>query len=341
MNTNYKNINNLFLYRLIISLILIFLIIIIGGLTRLTNSGLYITVWELFKGVLPPLNIKTWNFYFDQYKEIPQFKLLNNKMSLSEFKIIFYWEYIHRLLARIIGLFFLIPLIYFHFSKKINQKYLNTCYLVFFLIILQGIVGWLMVKSGLVDDITVSHYRLSIHLTIAVTIISIIFWLIKNTIEKNNKTFFKFKKKNFPYLILISLIFLQIIFGAFVSGLDAGKIYQTWPLMGDTYFPNDLVIKSFSSITEFSNHSLVQFYHRNLAYFITIYVLTLSLFIYLKNIQNLFYPLLLLLVFLFLQITLGILSLISDLNIYLASAHQITSVILVFTAINLYYFEAK
>ena len=111
--------------------------------------------------------------------------------------------------------------------------------------------------------------------------------------------------------------------------------------MGDTYFPNDLVIKSLSSITEFNNHSLVQFYHRNLAYFITIYVLTLSLFIYLKKIQNLFYPLLLLLVVLFLQITLGILSLISDLNIYLASAHQITSVILVFTAINLYYFEAK
>ena len=115
-----------------LSLILVFSIIIIGGLTRLTNSGLSITEWELFKGILFPLNENTWNIYFEQYKKIPQYKLINFNMNLEEFKIIFYWEYIHRFLARIIGLFFLIPLIYFYFSKKIKKNYLNICYLIFF-----------------------------------------------------------------------------------------------------------------------------------------------------------------------------------------------------------------
>ena len=119
MYVNEKKINRLFFYWLTFSLILVFLIIIIGGITRLTDSGLSITKWELFSGLLPPLNLNAWNDYFNQYKQIPQYKLLNFNMTLEEFKIIFYWEYIHRLMARIIGLFFLIPLIYFHFSKYI------------------------------------------------------------------------------------------------------------------------------------------------------------------------------------------------------------------------------
>jgi len=123
MNTNDKKINKLFLYWLASSLILVFFIIIIGGLTRLTNSGLSITEWELFKGILPPFNQTSWDFYFEQYKTIPQFKLLNNKMTMDEFKIIFFWEYFHRLLARFIGLFFLLPLLIFYFSKKIPKKY--------------------------------------------------------------------------------------------------------------------------------------------------------------------------------------------------------------------------
>ena len=135
MNSNEKKINKLFLYWLFISLILVFLIIIVGGLTRLTNSGLSIIEWELFKGILPPLNDASWNLYFEIYKTIPQYKLLNFNMSLEEFKIIFYWEYFHRILARLIGLFFLIPLIFFYFSKKIKKKYLNICFLIFLLII--------------------------------------------------------------------------------------------------------------------------------------------------------------------------------------------------------------
>ena len=128
-------------------------------------------------GILPPLNESAWIEYFDQYKQIPQYQLLNFDMNLDEFKIIFYWEYYHRILARIIGIFFLIPLVFFYFSKKIRFEYINICYLIFSLIVFQGIVGWFMVKSGLIEDVTVSHYRLSIHLTTAVIILSIIFSL--------------------------------------------------------------------------------------------------------------------------------------------------------------------
>jgi heme a synthase len=341
MNTYDKNINNFFLYWLICSLALIFIIIIVGGLTRLTNSGLSITEWELFKGVLPPMNSASWEFYFTQYKKIPQYKLLNQDMTLGEFKIIFYWEYFHRILARIIGLFFLIPLIFFNFSKKVDKKYLSICNLIFILILLQGIIGWYMVKSGLVNNISVSHYRLSVHLIIAFTIISTIFWVIKNFINKSSKIFFNITKRNVPFLLLIFLIFIQIIIGAFVSGLDAGRIYQTWPLMGHSYLPNDLIFNSLKNIINFNNHSLVQFYHRNLAYIITIYILLLGFFIFKKKIRNLFKPIKIVIFFLILQIILGILTLLSGLNIYLASAHQISSLLLVFSSINLYYLRAK
>ena len=341
MNANDKNINNLFLYWLICSSTLVFIIIIVGGLTRLTNSGLSITEWELFKGILPPLNQKSWFFYFDQYKKIPQFNLLNYNMTLDEFKVIFYWEYLHRILARLIGVFFFIPLIYFYLLKKINKRYMTVCYFIFFLIILQGAVGWYMVKSGLAYDVTVSHYRLSIHLCLAFIIISNIFWLILNVKKNTDLIFLNLNKKNIFFFVLIILIFIQIILGAFVSGLDAGRIYQTWPLMGNSYIPNDLVIKNLKNIFDFNNHSLVQFYHRNLAYFITFYILALNFFIYERKIKNLFNPMKFLLLSLILQIILGILTLMSSLNIYLASAHQISSVILVFSSINLYYFRSK
>ena len=198
-----------------------------------------------------------------------------------------------------------------------------------------------MVKSGLVNDITVSHYRLSAHLSVAILIISSIFWLIKNASTNSNKVFFNFNKRNAPFLILILLIFIQIIIGAFVSGLDAGKIYQTWPLMGKNYFPNDLTIDNLKSIIELDNHSLVQFYHRNTAYLIILYTLILTIFIYKKRLTNLATPLKIVLFILLLQIILGIYTLVSGLNIYLASLHQITSVLLVFSALNLYYFRAN
>ena len=341
MILNEKKINELFSSWLLISLVLVFLIVIVGGLTRLTNSGLSITEWELFEGILPPLNEKSWIMYFDLYKQIPQYKYLNFNMSIDEFKVIFYWEYFHRILARIIGIFFLIPLIFFRLSNLIRSEYLNICYLIFTLIVFQGIIGWYMVKSGLVNDITVSHYRLSLHLINAFLILSIIFWLRKNFILQKNKMFFKLKSFNFPFLFLILLIFIQIILGAFVSGLDAGKIYQTWPLMGENYLPDDLVIKKINDLLIFDNHSLVQFYHRNLAYVIIIYSFFLTVFIYKRKIKSLYKSLNIYLIFLLLQALLGVFTLISGLNIYLASIHQVTSLLLVLSALNLYYLRVK
>ena len=269
--------------------------IIVGGLTRLTNSGLSITEWELFKGVFPPLNNNDWNAYFELYKKIPQYVLVNPTMSLNEFKIIFYWEYFHRILGRIIGIYFILLLFYFHFIKKFSFESIKSIYIVLFLVIIQGVVGWYMVKSGLVNDVTVSHYRLSLHLTIAIIILCIIFWQILST-KKEQKFFFNYSGKLFPFIFLIFLIFLQIVFGAFVSGLDAGKIYQTWPLMGNTYLPDDLNIENIQNLFNFNNHSLVQFYHRNFAYLITLYILILSYFVLKSKNNNLYKPIIILIV---------------------------------------------
>ena len=332
---------DLFIIWLYLSLALIFLMVIVGGLTRLTNSGLSITEWELFKGTFPPLNENSWNKYFDLYKKIPQYKIINPQMTMNEFKIIFYWEYFHRLLGRFIGLFFLIPLIYFYFSKTIDSRYLKTCSVVFFLITLQGIVGWYMVESGLINNVTVSHFRLSLHLSLALLIISIIFWSILNINNHTFVKFFNFTKSNFLFLILFFLLFFQIIFGAFVSGLDAGQLYQTWPLMNYSYFPDDVSVSNSLSLFDLNNHSLVQFYHRNLAYMITIYVLIMCYIILKNKIKKLYKPLTLLVVFLLFQIILGIFTLISGLNIILASLHQIGSVILIFSLLNLYYIHVK
>ncbi len=336
-----KKIDYLFFNWLSICLISVFLIILVGGLTRLTNSGLSITQWELFRGIMPPLNENTWNEYFELYKEIPQFKLINFNMNLAEFKIIFYWEYFHRILGRFIGIFFLIPLLYFHFTKKIRRSYILTCYIIFFLIVVQGIIGWYMVKSGLVNDVTVSHYRLSLHLSTALIIVSSIFWLIINIKNNTHKGFFNVAKKNTIFQMLFFLILLQVILGAFVSGLDAGKIYQTWPLMGQSFVPNDLILKNFNNFFDFTNHSLVQFYHRSLAYLITIYIFILGFYIYKKKIKKIYYSFNLMIFFLIIQVILGVLTLLSGLNIYLASAHQIGSVLLILASINLYYSYIK
>ena len=341
MLTNEEKINKLFFFWLLASFILVCSIIIVGGLTRLTNSGLSITEWELISGVLPPLNQSSWEHYFNEYKLIPQYKILNFDMNLDEFKVIFYWEYFHRILARIIGLFFLIPIIIFYFTNKINKKYLKICLLIFLLIFFQGIVGWYMVKSGLINDITVSHYRLSLHLGIAIIILSSIFWLLNNIYNKKEVIFFQYSKKYFFTQLLLLLIFFQIVLGAFVSGLDAGNIYQTWPMMGNSYFPNDTNLNSFFNLFEFNNHSLVQFYHRNLAYIIILYTVILSAIIFIKKKTNLYKPIKIVIFILILQVLIGILTLISGLNIYLASGHQILGVLLVLSALNLYFCEAK
>jgi len=330
-----KKYDKLFIFWLITLILLIASMIVIGGLTRLTDSGLSITQWQLFSGFLPPLNQKDWIHYFNLYKEIPEYKLQNFSMSMSEFKIIFWWEWIHRFLGRVIGLATFIPLIYFSFKFEI-KKLLNL-YIIFFLICFQGFIGWYMVSSGLVDRIDVSHYRLSVHLLIAFIILASLIWNLLNFKYKENKKFFFNKLDSISIKILIFLTFLQIMFGAFVSGLDAGKIYQTWPLMNNSYFPSDINFKNYKEFLDFSDRSVVQFIHRNLAYIIFLLIIYIGYLIKKFNKINLYKAYYYLLTFVFIQIFLGILALLSNLNIIVASMHQISSIFLMIVSINFYY----
>ena len=315
---------------------LIALIIIVGGLTRLTDSGLSITKWQLFSGFLPPLNNADWETYFNLYKEIPEFKIQNYAMTMNEFKIIFWWEWAHRFLGRLIGIFFLLPLIYF--TIKLGFKNLKSLYLIFFLICFQGFIGWYMVSSGLENRLDVSHYRLAIHLLIAFFILSLILWdyLKLKDINLSHK-----KLKFFLPLIFLILVFCQIAVGAFVSGMDAGTIYNSWPLMGSSYFPDDNDFINMFALSAFSEPSLVQFYHRNLAYIILIYYIILVYKIYKNNLIRYFLPIKIIGLILIVQIILGIFTLLYGAQIYLASMHQITSIFLVSSGIYFLYLNSN
>ena len=190
-NKNYNTIFNIWLITL---QFLIVMIIVVGGLTRLTDSGLSITQWELFTGLLPPTTNDSWVTYFNLYKKIPQYSILNNNMTLDEFKIIFLWEYAHRLIARFIGIFFLIPFLIFIFINYLKKYLIRRLTIIFIMILLQGFIGWYMVKSGLVQNISVSHYRLSVHLFIAFSIFSSIFWISLNSLNDTKKNFFNLIK---------------------------------------------------------------------------------------------------------------------------------------------------
>ena len=336
MYTVNPKINNQIALWLIIMFWVISIMIVVGGLTRLTDSGLSITRWELFSGFLPPLNQDEWILYFNLYKEIPEFKLQNFNMTIDEFKIIFWWEWAHRFLGRLIGIGFFIPLVYFSF--KINITRLYNLYLIFFLICFQGFIGWYMVSSGLIDRIDVSHFRLSLHLFIAFLILSLIFWNYLK-IKKDNNISNKINSMiSFSFLILI---FIQISIGAFVSGMDAGKIYNSWPLMGDTYFPDDNKVINLFSFSALNDPSLVQFLHRNLAYFIGIFYLFIFFKIYRNKMYDLYKSVNYLGLFIILQIILGIFTIIFGAQIYIASMHQISSIFLVTSSIYFCYLNYK
>ena len=336
MYTTNTKINNQLSIWLITMFWIISIMIIVGGLTRLTDSGLSITEWELFTGFFPPLNHNDWIVYFNLYKEIPEFKLQNFNMTLSEFKIIFWWEWAHRFLGRLIGLGFLIPLIYFSFKVKFT-KLLNL-YFIFLLICFQGFIGWYMVSSGLIDRVDVSHFRLSVHLLIAFLIISLIYWnYLKINISRNITN----KLNSFiPFLFLI-LIFLQISIGAFVSGMDAGKIYNSWPLMGNSYFPDDNNINNLFEVSALSDPSLVQFIHRNLAYLIGIFYLLILYKIYTNRMNDLYRSINFLGFFIILQIILGIFTVLYGAQILVASMHQISSIFLVSSSIYFFYLNTE
>ena len=308
---------------------LVALMIVVGGLTRLTDSGLSITRWDLISGIIPPLSISDWEESFSLYKKIPEYKLINSSMTIEQFKTIYWWEYIHRILGRVVGLLYLLPLLYFTYKKFINKNSLLPLYIILVLILLQGLIGWYMVKSGLTENTDVSHYRLALHLTVAFFIFILLLWnYFKYKYQK-----ISFHNKKLPFYLptlFISVILIQICIGAFVSGLDAGQIYQSWPLMNESYFPDDSNMKDLFSTKVFENPSIVQFIHRNLAYFIIFIFIAIAFYTFkddgFKYLRN---TVLLIFIFLLLQIILGILTILSGAQIIFASIHQIGSIFLI------------
>jgi cytochrome c oxidase assembly protein subunit 15 len=332
MYSENNNLNQQLKIWLFVLLSMIILIILIGGLTRLTDSGLSITTWELFVGFLPPLTNDKWKDYFDLYKTIPEYSEQNSNMTLSEFKVIFWWEWGHRQLGRLIGLSVLLPLIYF--TLKNGLWVIKKYGIIFLLVCLQGFFGWYMVSSGLVDRIDVSHYRLSIHLVTAFLILSIIFWkLLRLTQIRINNISFNLRLFKFFFILL----FIQLIIGAFVSGMDAGELYNTWPLMGSSYFPDDSKFIEFLNINFFDNPSIVQFVHRNLAYLIVIIYIYLLILVFRDTNKIFRKPIIIIGVSIFLQVVLGVVTLLSGVKIIYASLHQINSILIILSSLYFLY----
>ncbi len=332
---------NVFSIWLTILGILVVCIILIGGYTRISDSGLSITEWLPLSGILYPLSEAAWEVEFDKYKMIDEFMLVNSSMTLTEFKVIYFWEWFHRAFARFIGLFYVIPLVFLLVSKKLPSGFLINILLIGFLITIQAIVGWYMVKSGLTGRIDVSQYRLSLHLSIAFVILGLIFYSLLKFIynEKIYEDFLKRKKLLFTIFILI---FLQIIYGAFVSGTDSGLLYNTWPYYNGKLIPNDLIVKNMYLYNVFENREFILFFHRTFAFillFITVY-LNFVIMISSPKYETLIFIILFDIIFLA-QAVIGILMTVFNIPWYLALAHQGNSIILFLLSFNMWFLSRK
>ena len=312
------------------SVLLIFLccLVLLGGGTRLTDSGLSITEWEVFIGIFPPLSNESWIIEFDKYKNIPEYILVNNKMSLEEFKTIYLWEWAHRFLARIVGALALFPFFYFLIKNKLSLSMSIKSVLLIVLIGLQGYIGWYMVQSGLVERIDVSQYRLSMHLTMAFVIIFVTLLLI---FESLDLSFQVHKKTNkiWPSFLFLS-IFLQISLGGLVSGLDAGLVYSSWPLMGNTFVPEDYWIDNLHLLNFFENRTNIQFNHRIMGYLI-FFLGVINVFISRKT-RVFFEFSLIILLLIIIQILLCIVSIVNYMPWQTALMHQFFSIALFISA---------
>ena len=328
MSSNMRDSSNSVSLWLFINAFMVLLMVVIGGLTRLTDSGLSMTDWNFFSGIIPPITENDWVLLFNEYKKYPEYKLINFGMNISEFKVIFFWEYLHRIWGRLIGLTFLIPFIYFALKKMITKKLFVILCLILSLGCFQGFMGWYMVSSGLVDKPDVSQYRLASHLGIAFLIYSSLIFLGWNLWAKFNLKFdnryLKIPMTGFYFCFI--LLFITIISGAFVSGTKAGLSYNSFPLMGEELIPGEIFDLSPLWKNFFENTSLIQLNHRILATFTCIAILVTSL-IYLMRYKDYSITNRILLlgisIAIILQYSLGILALINYVPIYLGLIHQL------------------
>ena len=306
---------------LLSTIIMVILMILIGGVTRLTDSGLSMVEWRPLWGFLPPISQFEWNRVFELYMKSPEYIFKNKGMSLEEFKGIFFWEYFHRLWGRLIGIIFIIPLLFFIIVKKIPKSILSKLFLILFLGGLQGFIGWWMVKSGLVNDPTVSQYRLTIHLSNALLILSLLIWVYLDVKEGVSQI-----KPDFSFF-MFSILFITIIAGAFVAGMDAGLMYNEYPFMGDSLIPENY--GEYQLLDPFENPASAQFHHRHLALFTTLCTLFYCYKYYFESEDKKVKKLSLLIsIVVCSQFTLGIITLINMVPVYLGAIHQTGAVIL-------------
>lgn len=254
---------------------LIFVMLVVGGITRLTGSGLSMTDWNLIMGALPPMSAEEWRQAFERYKQFPEYQHINTGMTLWGFKQIFFWEYLHRLLGRLLGLVFLIPFFWFWFRGYFNRKLLKRMFILMGLGAAQGAMGWIMVKSGLVDNPYVSHYRLAAHLLLAFILIGFCAWYALDLQQTSNRsTQFNPAYKKWGLAVGV-LLFLQIFWGALTAGLDAGFIYNTFPLMNENWLPRNGFSMQPLLINLVENPGMVQLVHRLLGTILALTVLGL------------------------------------------------------------------
>ncbi len=306
--------------------------ILLGGVTRLTNSGLSMVEWKPLVGIVPPLSEHAWQETFDKYRLFPEYQKVNRGMSLEDFKSIFLFEYLHRLLGRLIGVLFLLPLLYFAWRGHVRQGLMPKLVVLFFLGGCQGLLGWYMVKSGLVDNPRVSQYRLTAHLGLAVAIYGYMMWLAFDLLFRSSPG----RTVARPYAQssrwLVGLVYLMILSGGLVAGTRAGFAYSTWPLMGDSFIPRGLYAGTPAWLDMFEDITTVQFNHRMFAYLLFVLITAFVTLVYRAGIGGRSrLAVTLLLLALFGQVVLGISTLLLHVPVPLAAAHQ-GGAMLLFTA---------
>ena len=320
-----KKDNKKVIYWLLIGCLLIFVMVVVGGITRLTHSGLSITNYKLISGIVPPMNDIEWQEAFDLYKQYPEYQKLNTHFTLEEYKDIYFWEWIHRVIGRLIGLVFILPFLYFLITKQLSKPTIKKSLVLLCLGAFQGFMGWYMVKSGLIDRPDVSHYRLAAHLTVAFVTFAYTFWVALDLIFPKKKQI-NSKFRNFVRVGLVVLM-IQIIYGAFVAGLDAGFIHNFWPLMSEGKWIHETVFIEQNPVYKnfIEGKSGVQFVHRILAYIVCIIVFLIyykaKILSQLTKYQLIGINSLMLMVIV--QFVLGVLTIIYQVPVWLGVAHQV------------------
>lgn len=329
-----KNSNKPVIIWLLSGCILLFIMVVVGGITRLTNSGLSMTDWHLVTDTFPPLSHEKWVAAFEEYKKFPEYQKINihNDFTLEDYQFIYFWEWFHRFIGRIIGIVFIVPFVYFLLKKRLSTATIKKCAVLLFMGGFQGFLGWFMVRSGLIDNPDVSHFRLALHLTFAFITFAYTLWVALDLLYPERKKAV-LPLRNLARIAFVFLL-LQIIYGGFVAGLNAGLIHNHWPMMSDGQFIHESVFMEQKTVVLnlIEGKSGVQFVHRTMAYLVVgligfLYIKSKK-FVLSKQQQN---ALNALLIIVFLQFALGVFTLLYRVPIELGLAHQVMAFFLLAT----------